>query len=226
MTLLACTNLSKSFQKQNQTLIILKQINLTVKPGERVVITGKSGAGKSVLLSLVSGMDRPSSGDIQFDGQSYQALSDDALNRLRIHDIGLIFQNLNLINSWTVLENVEAGMLGLSETKQSRRDIAITWLENVGLKDRLDHLPEHLSMGEQQRVAVVRTLIRKPRLIVADEPTGDLDNETAEIIIRMLNDAAREKKAALLVATHGNYPASQADRILHLENGVLHPIAE
>ena len=221
MTLLTCTNLSKSFQKQNQIFMILKQINLSIESGERIVVIGKSGAGKSVLLSLVSGMDRASDGDIQFDGQPYKTLSDDALNRLRIHDIGLIFQNLNLINSWTVLENVEAGLLRLSLKSQERRDLAVSWLENVRLKDRLDHLPEHLSMGEQQRVAVVRTLIRKPRLIIADEPTGDLDAETAEVIIRMLNDSVTENKAALLVATHGNYPLSQADRVLKLENGIL-----
>ena len=219
--LLRCQNVSKSFETDGLKITPLEGITFSIDGGETLVISGLSGAGKSVLLALLCGLDRPSSGEILYQGESASGFSMLRWNRLRYSDIGIVFQNPNLIPSWTALENVKATLVRESISGKARRDKAGRLLSMLGLDRRLRHLPHQLSLGEQQRVAVARALIRRPRLILADEPTGEVDPETARKIIALLRRPVEENGAALLVATHGHFPTDWADRIHVLENGRL-----
>ena len=194
---------------------------MAVKPGEIVTITGRSGEGKSVLLWLLSGLDRPDSGQVVFMGRSLDGLSNRELARLRGDEIGIIFQNFNLVASWTAVENVESAMRHNGMNPQERRQKAVAALAELGLGERLDNLPAELSIGQQQRVAIARTLVNDPTLILADEPTGDVDPETAREIIDLLLAPVKEKGATLIVATHGNLPLDEAHRMLVLKEGRL-----
>jgi putative ABC transport system ATP-binding protein len=221
MDLLNCKNVAKSFTIHNELITPLTDISFTIHEREKIVITGKSGAGKSVLLSLLCGLDRPSSGEIYYRDAPFSQMSLSQLDQLRYSDIGIIFQNHNLVSSWTVLENVEAALVQTVLSKKIRHEQAKALLSNLGMEQRLHHLPHHLSMGEQQRVAIARTIIRCPRLILADEPTGDVDPETAREIIRLLYQAVDKENCTLLIATHGNFPLDDADRVFVLEKGKL-----
>jgi putative ABC transport system ATP-binding protein len=214
-------SLVKNFRVRGKDIPVLRGLDLAAAPGEVVVVRGKSGAGKSVLLWLLSGLDRPDSGEVFLEGRPMRALSNAMLAGLRQDRLGIVFQNFNLVASWTALENVEAVLeaRGLPPGEARRR--ALDALVEVGLSERLDNLPAELSIGQQQRVAVARTLAAGPSLILADEPTGAVDPETAAEIIDMLLRPVRERGATLIVATHGHFPAHVADRVLRLENGRL-----
>jgi len=218
---LECNSLIKEFTVGGKTIAVLNGINFSINRGESVVIRGRSGAGKSILLWLLCGLEQPTSGEILFEGQSLNSLSNSQLASLRHNKIGIIFQNFNLIASWTALENVESALLHSDHTKKAKLKKAAEILTELGLEQRLNNLPAELSIGEQQRVAVARTLINEPSLILADEPTGDVDPETAKEIIQMLKQPVKERGASLLVTTHGNFPLKEADRILSLENGLI-----
>ena len=222
-TLLKCRNLHKDFTVRGKRIAVLKGVDLSVARGEVVAISGRSGAGKSVLLWLLSGLDRPTSGEVIFEGHSLGNLSNIELAQLRRDRVGIIFQNFNLIASWTALENVEAALHPNERAEEARQQKAISILSDLGLGDRMDNLPAELSIGEQQRVAVARTLANDPILILADEPTGDVDPETAQEIIEMLTAPVKERGATLIVATHGNFPLDAADRVLMLRDGELSP---
>jgi putative ABC transport system ATP-binding protein len=174
-----------------------------------------------VLLSLLCGLDHLTRGDIFFDGNWFSSCTQSQLGYLRRTQIGIIFQNLNLIPSWTAIENVAAALEDTVPSSKIRYSRAHTLLEEMGLADRLDHLPIELSMGEQQRVAIARTLIREPKLILADEPTGDLDAATANQILYLLRSYLKKTNSTLLVATHGIYPDMKCDRILNINHGTL-----
>ncbi|MHB9023561.1 MAG: ABC transporter ATP-binding protein [Armatimonadota bacterium] len=220
-TLLECRGVTKSFSIKRKTFPILTGVSFVAQPGEVVVITGKSGAGKSTLLSLLGGLDRPTSGSIVFAGRALETLSGEALAQLRREQLGIIFQNFNLLPSWTTFENVEAALLHSSLPPSERRAKVRALLNELGLGERLDNLPAELSVGQQQRVAVARTLVNGPTLILADEPTGDVDPETAQEILARLLAAVRERGAILVVATHGGFPLEHADRVLLLQDGTL-----
>ncbi|BAS31844.1 ABC transporter ATP-binding protein [Dehalococcoides mccartyi] len=220
---LEAINISRSFQKGTQSIPVLKEINLRAEPGEVVVIRGKSGAGKSVLLWILSGLDNPDSGRVVFDGLELNSLGNSQRAELRRSRLGIIFQNFNLIGSWTAYENVEIALRNskLSPLEKSKRINRI--LSELGLSDRLQNLPAELSIGQQQRVAIARTLATNPELILADEPTGDVDPETGAEIIEMLLTPVKAGKTGLIVATHGNFPLETATRVYTLDNGVLIP---
>lgn len=218
---LKCSNLEKAFKVRGKDIAVLKRISFSVLPGEIVTITGRSGEGKSVLLWLLSGLDKPDAGEIRFKEQSLTNLSNSALAQLRRNEIGMIFQNFNLVESWTALENVESALRHCGLNLDKQREKAVEVLEELGLGDRLDNLPAELSIGQQQRVAIARTLINEPELIIADEPTGDVDPETAAEIIDLLVAPVKERGATLIVATHGNFPLRAAHRVLILKNGSL-----
>lgn len=225
--LLACYQVAKSYTgRRGQDIPILRAIDLVVHPGEIVVITGRSGTGKSTLLSLLGGLDRPTSGSIQFAGQALQMLGNEALAELRRTQIGIIFQNFNLLPSWTAFENVEAALLhtGMPPAERARQVRAL--LEELGLGAQLDNLPAEMSMGQQQRVAIARTLINAPSLILADEPTGDVDPETAAQIIDYLTAPVKARGATLVITTHGHFPLEIADQVLLLKDGTLNAAAE
>ena len=215
--------LCKNFAVRGHTINVLKGVTLSVAAGETVVIRGRSGQGKTVLLWLLSGIDLPTAGEVRFEGKPFHQMKDEELAKLRRESIGLLFQNFNLINSWTARENVEAALVGGPDTPASRRTKADTLLGQMGLSDRLDNLPTELSIGQQQRVALARALINDPVLLLADEPTGNVDPEMAEELCSLLDRYVREKHASLIVATHGHYPGeTRADRCLLLQDGRLH----
>jgi ABC-type lipoprotein export system ATPase subunit len=219
--LLECRELTKSFHIKEGSVMPLDGVTFSVQAGEKVVITGKSGAGKSVLLSLLCGLDDASSGEIVYRGEIVNEFSSNQWNRLRSSEIGIIFQSHNLIASWTLLENVEASLIHESVPAGQKREKATDMLSRLGLGRRLNHLPHQLSMGEQQRAAIARTLIRNPKLILADEPIGDVDPDTGREIMNLLYQAVDEKGATLIAATHGHFPLDGVDRVFVLEGGQL-----
>jgi putative ABC transport system ATP-binding protein len=220
--LLKCDHVTKSYTgRKGQEVSILRDINLTVNAGEIVIITGRSGCGKTTLLTLLAGLDRPTSGSINLDGEELQSLDNEKLANLRRNKIGIIFQNFNLLPSWTAFENIEAALLHTGMLISERAEKITALLEQLGLTAQQDNLPAEMSMGQQQRVAIARTLVHTPTLILADEPTGDVDPETAKEIIELLLIPVREHGATLVITTHGNFPLEIADRVIILSDGII-----
>jgi putative ABC transport system ATP-binding protein len=222
-------NLSKSYREAGQTRLILDSLDLQFAAGEFVCLVGKSGSGKSTLLNLISGIDAPSAGHVTIDtgtagtgGKSVRltALSEHDRTLFRREHIGIVFQFFNLIPTLTVLENVTLP-LELAGGRGDGRQEAAALLERVGLRDRANTYPDRLSGGEQQRVAIARALVHNPLLILADEPTGNLDEETGDSVLRLLLELTRDMGKTLIMATHAPDVAEQADRVLHLVHGKL-----
>lgn len=221
--------LSKSYREAGQERTVLDQLDLALYQGEFVCLLGKSGSGKSTLLNLLSGIDQPTRGHVTLFAHNghgeaepvrITALSEHARTLFRRHNIGIIFQFFNLIPTLTVLENVTLPLelAGGSDDVAGR---ARRLLERVGLGDRLQTYPDKLSGGEQQRVAIARALVHDPLLILADEPTGNLDEETGDTVLRLLLELTRDMGKTLIMATHAPEVAAQADRVLHLVHGKL-----
>lgn len=221
-------NLSKSYSEGGQTRLILDSLNLQFAAGDFVCLVGKSGSGKSTLLNLISGIDAPTQGHVTIrtgTGTNAEAVRLTALNEhdrtlFRRQHIGIVFQFFNLIPTLTVLENVTLP-LELAGTRGNGRKEATELLERVGLGNRLATYPDRLSGGEQQRVAIARALVHNPLLILADEPTGNLDEETGDSVLRLLLGLTRDMGKTLIMATHAPDVAQQADRVLHLAYGKL-----
>ncbi len=220
-TVISCSNVSKFFTSRGKRTEVLSNITFSVKAGEIVLIRGRSGSGKTTLLQILAGLDRPSSGSVEITGKFIDKLSSAKLAQLRRQNIGFIFQNFNLLPSWTALENVEAALIHTKLTRDERIRKAHELLGELGLADRVDHLPSELSLGQQQRVAVARALINTPKIVFADEPTGDVDSEIAAVIIESLVNLVRSRKASLVVCTHGDFPQEMADRVYILEEGKI-----
>lgn len=209
-----------------RTLDILRGVDLTVRGGEHVSVVGRSGSGKTTLLNLLGLIDRQSTGVLAFDGVEVARLSDRRRARLRGASIGFVFQQFNLLDGRTALENVMMPMLyGTARQFWRRERTALEMLDRVGLADRAHQKPNRLSGGEQQRVAVARALVRRPRLILADEPTGALDVTTGEAVMGLLDEIARDSDAALVTITHDLQVAAMSGRSFLLDDGVLHDVA-
>lgn len=207
-----------------EPLHILRGIDLVVDAGEHVSIVGRSGSGKSTLLNILGLLDEPTSGSIRFDGIPVQRMSSAERDRRRGREVGFIFQQFNLLPGRTAAENVATPLLYAEPQRfWRRRRLALEMLDRVGLADRAGWLPSRLSGGEQQRVAIARALVREPRVILADEPTGALDVETGQAVMRLLDGVARDSSAALVTITHDPHIAALADRRHRLDGGVLHP---
>jgi len=219
--ILTARDVHKSYLMGGRPLEVLHDISLSVETGEFLALRGASGAGKSTLLHLLGGLDIPNAGEIIFDGQNLRALPARALARLRNRRVGFVFQAYHLLPELSALENVilpaRMARLGAEESLKQGRDL----LERVGLGQRLDHRPYELSGGEQQRVAIARALINKPDLILADEPTGNLDSHTGEEIIHLLCALREERRATLIMATHDAKIASRALRVVELTDGTI-----
>jgi putative ABC transport system ATP-binding protein len=219
-------NLRKNFKQGEAFLEILKGLNLDIKDRELVAIVGQSGSGKSTLLSLLAGLDQADSGKIIIDEQNISELNEEQLTRFRCQKIGIVFQQFHLVNHLTALENVmlpleiTGALTGSLESKEiiSR---AKDLLSQMGLKDRLDHTPAKLSGGECQRVAIARALIIQPKLLLADEPSGNLDTETGIKVMEILFSVVRQYGITTILVTHSDELASRCDRKLVLKNGVL-----
>ena len=221
LALVAIRNLSKYYIRGDQVIPVLVDIDLDVAAGDFVALMGPSGSGKSTLLNLIAGIDKPSSGEISIAGVDITQLSDAELALWRSTNVGFIFQFYNLMPVLTAYGNIELPLQLTSLGRRERRERVETALALVGLTDRATHRPNELSGGQQQRVAIARALITDPTLIVADEPTGDLDRATAEDILGLLERLNRELGKTIVMVTHDPKAAEKAHRLIHLEKGVL-----
>src|SRR5881397_170815 len=197
----------------------LRGVNLTLYQAEFVVITGPSGSGKTTLLNIIGTLDKPSAGTVTIDGEEITGMKDGQLTKLRRHKIGFVFQFHNLIPVLTALENVELPLITSGVKRKESKDRAMELLRRVGLQDRTDHLPDELSGGEQQRVAVARALANHPRIVLADEPTGDLDTQTGFEVVQLMHTMAKQEGSSVVVVTHDPVVAKRADRLVEMRDG-------
>lgn len=213
------TNLTKVFQRGQVNVTALDEIDLNVNRGEFVALMGPSGSGKSTLLHLIAGMDKPTSGRIVVLGEEPALMSERSLARWRNNHLGFVFQSFNLIPVLTAVENVELPLKLTSLPRARRRENAKTALKLVGLDERLDHFPRQLSGGQEQRVAIARAIVTDPDIILADEPTGNLDANSAREVLTLLQRLNREFNKTVLLVTHDPHSAAAASRQLHLDKG-------
>jgi putative ABC transport system ATP-binding protein len=212
---------SRSFGEGSAQVVALDALDLTIRRGEFVAVFGPSGSGKTTLLQLLGALDRPSGGSVRFEGQALEQLGDASLADLRLRAIGFVFQQFNLVPTLNAAENVEVALAPLAMSRSKRRESADAHLEAVGLTPRARHLPTQLSGGEQQRVAIARALARSPRVVLADEPTGNLDTSNGEMVMDLLARLHRELEITLILVTHDEWIAERADSVLRLADGRL-----
>jgi putative ABC transport system ATP-binding protein len=215
------TGVTKDYLKGRQTVHALRGIDLVIEDGEWLAIQGPTGHGKSTLLQILGGLDRPTSGIVDFDGRDLAQLREGEVTRVRATSIGFIFQTFNLIPTLSAQENVEAALVPLGTSAASRRSRAAEALSSLGLGDRLRHLPGELSGGQQQRVAIARALVKEPKVLLADEPTGNLDEDTRDEIIGLMEALWRERGLTMVIVTHDSAIARRAQRLGNMRNGKL-----
>ena len=214
-------NVVKIYQRDSQQITVLDRLNLEVPPGEFLALMGPSGSGKTTLLNLIAGIDRATSGTVRVAGTELTPLSEGELAKWRSRNVGFIFQFYNLIPVLNAVENVELPLLLSHLSKRERRERALTALRIVGLADRSKHYPRQLSGGQEQRVAIARAIVTDPAVLVADEPTGDLDSKSAEEILDLIETFNQEFGKTIVMVTHDPRAASRAHIQRHLEKGVL-----
>jgi len=222
-TVIQTRKLGKEFLRDEFHIIALRDVDLEIHRGEFVALMGPSGSGKSTLLHLIAAMDRPTSGEIFVLGQDLRALSDGEIARWRNAHVGFVFQSFNLIPVLTALENVELPLKLTNLSKKERMEHAVTALKLVGLEDRLKHYPRQLSGGQEQRVAIARAIVTDPDLILADEPTGNLDGASAREVLTLLSRLNQEYGKTIVMVTHDPHAAEAASKIRRLEKGELLP---
>jgi putative ABC transport system ATP-binding protein len=215
------TDVSKRYQKNQRTIAALRDMNLVISDGEWLAIQGRTGHGKTTLLQILGGLDRPSAGTVAFDGHDLAQLRETQVTRIRAESIGFIFQTFNLVPTLSAAENVEAALIPLGTSSAARHRQVTAALDSVGLADRARHLPAELSGGQQQRVAIARALVKQPRVLLADEPTGNLDQDTREQIITLLEKLWRELGLTLVLVTHDTTVARRAQRVGIMTKGHL-----
>jgi lipoprotein-releasing system ATP-binding protein len=219
--LLEARALRRSFRQGSSELTVLQDVNLQIMAGERVAVVGASGSGKSTLLQLLGGLDTPSAGQVLIDGQDVATLTESQRGELRNRALGFVYQFHHLLPEFSALENVAMPLLVRRAPAAEAQAAAMAMLSQVGLAERLSHRPSELSGGERQRAAVARALVTRPRIVLADEPTGNLDGVNADAVFQLLLDLNREAGTALVVVTHDMTRAARMDRILRLERGRL-----
>ena len=217
--MLSAINLTKEYQSGDHRLTVLRDVTFAIEQGEFVAIVGPSGSGKTTLLGLLAGLDTPTRGSVQLDGTDLTALDEDARARLRGAKVGFVFQSFQLIPTLTAIENVQVPLELRGEDHVAER--ASDVLQRVGLGDRLDHYPTQLSGGEQQRVAIARAFANRPRILFADEPTGNLDSDTGTRIVELLESLNRESGSTVVLVTHDLTLARRARRIIRLSDGAV-----
>ena len=218
-TLLELKKITLNYKNYNTSVEVIKGIDLKINSGEKVAVVGKSGSGKTSLIMLMAGLERPSSGEIIFDQQLISTFNEDQLADIRKKKIGIVFQSFYLIPNYTALENVSLilEINSIDNSKQKAEDLLVQF----GLKDRLHHFPTQLSGGEQQRVAIARSMAVKPKLILADEPTGNLDSENSQMISNLLFDYANKNQSSFVLVTHDLKFAEKCDHIIKIEDGTI-----
>ena len=215
------TNVTKDYPKGRETVHALRGVDVEIGDAEWLAIQGPTGHGKSTLLQLLGGLDRPTSGVVDFDGRDLARLRETEMTRVRANSIGFIFQTFNLIPTLSAQENVETALVPLGVSGASRRARAAEALNSVGLGDRLRHLPTELSGGQQQRVAIARALVKEPKVLLADEPTGNLDEDTRDEIIGLLEKLWQDNGLTMVIVTHDSAIARRAQRLGTMRNGKL-----
>jgi len=215
------TGVTKKYQKGRETVDALAGVDLVIEDGEWLAIQGPTGHGKTTLLQVLGGLDRPTSGIVEFDGQDLAAMRETQVTKVRAVSMGFIFQTFNLIPTLSALENVEVALVPLGTGAEERRARATAALENVSLGERARHLPSELSGGQQQRVAIARALVKEPKVLLADEPTGNLDEGTRDDIMGLLEKLWRDNGLTLILVTHDSSVARRAQRIGIMQNGKL-----
>jgi len=220
-TMVSVKDVTKIYKRDAEQLTVLDSLNLDVPEGEFVALMGPSGSGKTTLLNLIAGIDQPTSGAVMVGGQNIAVLSEGELAKWRSRSVGFIFQFYNLIPVLSAVENVELPLLLTNLSKKERRERALTALKVVGLADRSNHYPRQLSGGQEQRVAIARAIVTDPQVLVADEPTGDLDAKSAEEILTLMETLNRDFKKTIVMVTHDPRAADRAHVQRHLEKGVL-----
>ena len=218
-TLLELKQIKLHYKNYNTSVEVIKGIDLKIHSGEKVAVVGKSGSGKTSLIMLMGGLEKPSSGEIIFDQQSISSFSEDQLADIRKQKIGIVFQSFYLIPNYTALENVSL-ILEINGDKNAKQQ-AEELLVQFGLKDRLNHFPTQLSGGEQQRVAIARSMAVKPKMILADEPTGNLDSENSDMISKLLFEYADKNQSSLVLVTHDLKFAEKCDQMIKIEDGMI-----
>ena len=212
---------TRTFRRGEATVTALDGIDLTIEPSEIVALVGPSGSGKTTLLQLLGALDRPTAGHVYFEGRDLNALGDADLTELRLRAFGFVFQTFNLIPTLTALENVEAKLAPTGLPKDELRRRAAMLLDDVGLFERADHLPSQLSGGEQQRVAIARALVAEPRVVLADEPTGNLDSRTGADVVDLLTALSEKRRQTVVLVTHDAEIAAKAHRSVPMQDGRL-----
>ena len=220
MSLIEIRDIYKIYNPGENEVRALDGINLTIEHGEFVAIIGQSGSGKSTLMNMLGLLDIPTSGKYLLNGQDVDGLTDDELSEIRNKEIGFIFQGFNLITSLTAVENVELPLVYRGMKKEERNKLALEALERVGLSHRLDHLPKQMSGGQQQRVAIARAVAARPPVILADEPTGNLDSHSGVEVMKILHELHEEGRTVILI-THDNDIANEAQRIIRIQDGQI-----
>jgi putative ABC transport system ATP-binding protein len=220
--ILTTENLTKTFKSGDHSLTVLHDVTFSIEKGISCAIVGPSGSGKTTLLGLCAGLDKPTSGSVNLNGQNISAFTEDRLTRIRNEQIGFVFQSFQLIPTLTALENVMVPLELRGIPYKKVEASALEILESVGLGDRTHHYPNQLSGGEQQRVGIARAFIHRPDILFADEPTGNLDGETGAQIERLLFDLNREQGTTLIIVTHDRELAQKCDRVIELKNGRIH----
>jgi putative ABC transport system ATP-binding protein len=215
------TNVTKDYPKGRETVHALRGVNVEIPDGEWMAIQGPTGHGKSTLLQILGGLDRPTSGSVDFDGRDLARTREAQMTKVRASSIGFIFQTFNLIPTLSAQENVETALVPLGVSGASRRARAAEALNSVGLGDRLRHLPTELSGGQQQRVAIARALVKAPTVLLADEPTGNLDEDTRDEIIGLLEKLWQDNGLTMVIVTHDSSIARRAQRLGTMRNGKL-----
>ena len=215
------TDVTKNYPKGRSMVAALRGLNLVIDDGEWLAVQGRTGHGKSTLLQILGGLDRPSAGTVTFGGQDLASLRETQVTRLRATSIGFIFQTFNLVPTLSAAENVESALIPLRTKPAERRRRVAAALESVGLGDRAAHLPGELSGGQQQRVAIARALVKEPRVLLADEPTGNLDEDTRDEITALLEQLWRRLGLTLVLVTHDSAVARRAQRVAIMHNGRL-----
>ncbi len=218
---LEATEIRKVYPTFSEEIVVLESVSFSMNAGENLAIVGPSGSGKSTLLQILGTLDAPTSGTVRIGGQDPYQLNENQQARFRNERIGFIFQDHHLLPQWNVLENTLLPALATGKPTQAIRERAIALLERVGLKDRMSHLPSQLSGGERERVAVARALVLKPMIVLADEPTGNLDQQSAENVARLLLEVPKEENTVLIVVTHSMSLAGQMQKRFELKNRQL-----
>ena len=218
-SLLELQDIYLNYKTENTLVEVIKGVNLKINSGENVAVVGKSGSGKTSLIMLIAGLEKVTSGKIIFEDQDISAYSEDELADLRKRKIGIVFQSFYLIPNYTALENVSL-VLEINKIENAQKKSA-ELLDQFGLKDRLNHFPSQLSGGEQQRVAIARSIILSPKLILADEPSGNLDSENSKLIIQLLFKYSKQNNSSLILVTHDQSIAKECDKIIEIKDGKI-----